>query len=45
MDAWLQVGIAFAVSIIGFLILWSKEFSKFNKLSVYILVLVIYIVP
>ncbi len=45
MSASLQVGIAFAVSIIGFLILWTKEFSKFNKLSVYIIVLIIYIVP
>ena len=45
MSVWLQMSIAFLVSIIGSLILWSKEILKFNKLSVYILVLVIYIMP
>jgi len=45
MDAWLQVSIAFVVSIIGFFFLWTKDFYKINYLSIFIVGLVVYIVP
>ena len=45
MSALLQICIAYAVSIIWFLILWFKILSKTDKISVYVITAVAYVVP